>query len=235
MVDWGFEGPYHAQDDIPQVRVPEGWHAWWLIGNPLGEPGVAEHFRPEFGPKYAREFPYRVREGAAALAMYNSYATHHAGVWARVPVVAGQEIRFSVWAHIWTGAGSGDPPVSDGDRYNYAVSVGIDPHGGTDPLSDEVIWSDELAYEAWDEYHQLSVSAVAQAAYVTVFTRGRCKWRVLHNDSYWDDARLEGSSSVQPPPLPPIGEIDYERLAAALDQVAAGYIAAARIVRGQDE
>jgi len=54
-VDWGFEGPYAAQDGIPQVQVPSGWRAWWVEGDPCGE-GVEGHYRPETGPVHARDF-----------------------------------------------------------------------------------------------------------------------------------------------------------------------------------
>jgi len=70
----------------------------------------------------------------------------------------------------------------------YWLSVGIDPYGGTDAFSEEIIWSNGIEY--YDEHAQLSVTAVAQADHVTVFTRAAPKYCVQHNDSYWDDACL---------------------------------------------
>ena len=85
------------------------------------------------------------------------------------------------------------PPIGDAQhdaRTNFTFWVGIDPTGGTNPLSGSVVWS-----QGWHIYNgyvqELSVQTVAQSGTVTVFVRSRTKWPFKHNDAYWDDARLD--------------------------------------------
>jgi hypothetical protein len=74
-------------------------------------------------------------------------------------------------------------------RTNITFWVGIDPHGGTDPNSGNVIWS--KGYHIYNGFVQeVPVEATAQAGVVTVFLRSHTKWPFKHNDAYWDDAQL---------------------------------------------
>ncbi|MBC7261589.1 MAG: hypothetical protein H5T63_06215, partial [Chloroflexi bacterium] len=78
---------------------------------------------------------------------------------------------------------------------NYRVYVGIDPTGGTDWASSNIVWSEPaMQYNTW---MQLSVTAVAKAGTITVYTRGQPEFRTQFNDSYWDDACL---TIVRPQP-----------------------------------
>lgn len=88
---------------------------------------------------------------------------------------------------------------------DYAASVGIDPYGNAPdafsaPLPDTIVWSDPIldvdtrSYDAdgnpVDDWVQLTISTIALADQVTVYTRGQPEFRTKHNDSYWDDACL---------------------------------------------
>jgi hypothetical protein len=70
------------------------------------------------------------------------------------------------------------------------LRVGIDPYGGTDPFSANVIWSPEKP--AFDHWVQFSVQAQAKGSAVTVFTHSRAEWDYtrVNNDVYLDDASL---------------------------------------------
>jgi len=118
--------------------------------------------------------------------MFTLYSTHTAGLYQRVAVPEGTELEFSIWVVVWSS--SQDNPHYSTLPGKYWLSVGIDPYGGEDPYSDQIIWSDRI--ERYDEHVWLSVTAVAQADHVTVFTKAAPEWCVKHNDSYWDDARL---------------------------------------------
>lgn len=89
-----------------------------------------------------------------------------------------------------------------GDYYAYA---GIDPYGGVPasfgaPPPDTVVWSEPVldrdtrgtdsAGHEIDRWVQLTVSTVAQADHVTVYTKGAPVYRTKHNDSFWDEASL---------------------------------------------
>ncbi|MEN6478645.1 MAG: hypothetical protein ABFD20_03285 [Anaerolineales bacterium] len=96
-----------------------------------------------------------------------------------------------------------------GDYYAYA---GIDPYGGV-PASfgsappDTVVWSqpvldrdtrgtDSAGHEI-DRWVQLTVSTVAQADHVTVYTKGAPVYRTKHNDSFWDEASLVATMAAE--------------------------------------
>lgn len=107
--------------------VANGWNLWYQDG-PGQEQGL--NHRPEYDAEDANlHGTRRIREGSYAQKWGKVYATHHAGVYQQVNVPAGSGLRLTAWAQSWSSA-QDDPGVSDGGQ--YAVSVGIDPTGGTD-------------------------------------------------------------------------------------------------------
>jgi LysM repeat protein len=89
------------------------------------------------------------------------------------------------------------------------MRVGIDPTGGTDAFSPNVVWSTPFdTYDTWGLY---SVETTAAGSTVTVFTRSTPHYGFEHNDIYVDDASLVevgagGGGNGQPvvvPPAPP--------------------------------
>jgi hypothetical protein len=71
------------------------------------------------------------------------------------------------------------------------LKVGIDPTGGTNPFSTNIVWSGEG--DSFDHFTQFSVEATAQSDVVTVFTHSRAEWidyPRMDNDVYVDDAAL---------------------------------------------
>ncbi|MEM4725242.1 MAG: SdrD B-like domain-containing protein, partial [Candidatus Hadarchaeum sp.] len=93
---------------------------------------------------------------------------------------------LSAWVQAWSSTDPNpDAVVSPG---NYRVYIGIDPTGGTDWSSPNVVWSaPRMEYNTW---MRLEVQAVAKASTITVFLRGQPEFRVQFNDSYWDDVCL---------------------------------------------
>jgi hypothetical protein len=100
--------------------------------------------------------------------------------------VKGSHVVFSIWVQVWSSSDS-DPNQCEGFG-NYAVSAGIDPYGGTNGTSGNIVWSDSVM--SCNEWIRLTVSTVAQADRVTVFTKGAPECRVHFNECYWDDAVL---------------------------------------------
>jgi LysM repeat protein len=85
------------------------------------------------------------------------------------------------------------------------MRIGIDPTGGTDPWSKDIIWSPEQ--DAYDKFERYEVQAVARSNKVTVFTHSRPENPMEHNDVYLDDAELvvvgggyTPQVTVNPPP-----------------------------------
>ncbi len=193
LVNGDFEGAF-TQREAPEIVVAYGWHAWW---NPDWRPeeGVeAGHgLRPEFKPDTERP------PSGTCQKFFSTYGTHDAGLYQRIRVGKGAEVTFSAEAYVWSS--SKDNLSKSEEDGLYRVAVGIDPYGGKDPLNDRVIWSGkpksgaeydgENETETNDRWTRLSVSATAKADVITVFLRGHAKWRVKHNDSYWDNCQLE--------------------------------------------
>ncbi len=196
LVNPGFEDGYSERLDPydpwkgPQgeLTIANGWELWYDNRDQCREGLCCYNFRPEFKPEdgYVHTDPQRVRSGQYAQKMFTLFSTHTAGLYQQVAVPEGSELDFSIWVVVWSSS-------QDDSHYStlpgkYWLSVGIDPYGGVDPFSDQIIWSDRT--EHYDEHVWLSVAAVAQADHVTVFTKAAPEWCVKHNDSYWDDARL---------------------------------------------
>lgn len=177
----GFEEPYVALNGDDTLRLAGNWQPWHVEG----EGPTANLAQPEYKPAPAN----RVRSGAAAQEFNTFFATHTAGVLQRVPVAPGTELRFSAFIYVWSSATFANPDVSE-DPNGVVVSVGIDPTGGMDATSPNVVWSSGAEY--YDEYREISVSATATGTAVTVFVRSKVdpEGFVGANNVYVDDAAL---------------------------------------------
>ncbi len=167
-----------------ELEVANGWELWYD-----NEPGTGcYNYRPEYKYEdgHIHTDPLRVRSGRYAQKMFTLFSTHTAGLYQRAAAPEGSQVKFSIWVMVWSSSES--DPYHSTLPGKYWVSVGIDPYGGTDAFSERIVWSDRI--EQYDEHVQLSVTAMAQADHVTVFTKAAPEWCVKHNDSYWDDARL---------------------------------------------
>lgn len=192
LVNPGFEEGF-SDRGAGEVSVANGWYPWWQDG-----PGQPEgyNYRPEYKPEDAARYGRRrIHSGNWAQKLFNTYATHNAGILQQVKVTAGSKLTFSAWVQAWS---SQDPnPDVVVDPGNYRVYIGIDPYGGTDWSSPNVVWSaPRMEYNTW---MRLEVKAEAKAGTITVFIRGQPEFRNKFNDSYWDDACL---TVVKPTPRP---------------------------------
>ncbi|MCL4869615.1 MAG: LysM peptidoglycan-binding domain-containing protein [Anaerolineae bacterium] len=203
LVNPGFEGPY--SDYVPNPPIPDcasgrcttaqmaaGWWPWW-VSQVSGDPDWKNRM-PEYKPAEA-PFTNRVHGGARAQQYFTFHSTHTAGLWQRVNVPANARLQFSIWGHAWSAAD--DEPFS-----NYPTPVnmriGIDPTGGTNPFSPNIVWSGTA--NAYDYYVLFSVEAQAQGDAVTVFTYSAPIEARKHNDVYWDDASLTVIGAGVPAP-----------------------------------
>ncbi|NLX36374.1 MAG: hypothetical protein GXY68_06780 [Chloroflexi bacterium] len=189
LVNGGFEGGFSARGD-DWLQVADGWTPFWQDG-PNQDEGYNR--RPEFRPEDARiHGNRRVREGNLAQKMDTLFGTHHGGIWQQVAVPAGSRLTFRAFGQSWS-SNEDDPAVSK-DSGRYEMSVGIDPTGGTDWTSGNIVWSPRNGTP--DQWVELVAQATAQSSTITVFIRGDVEYPVKHNDAYFDDACL----TVQTPP-----------------------------------
>jgi LysM domain len=213
LVNPSFEQPFYKQccqvnnefvqfkpnSPIDEVQIPNGWNAWWREpDNSLDSrtpvscdlPGVSKNFctafhRPEY--RDAAFYVNRIHTGNSAQKMFTFWSIHEAGMYQRVTnVKAGQLLEFSAYLQGWsTNVPSG--PVSQGQQ-SMNLRVGIDPFGGTDAFSPNIVWSP--AGDSYDVFTRFSVQATAAGNAVTVFTSSRPIYPLIHVDVYTDDAAL---------------------------------------------
>jgi LysM repeat protein len=175
----GFEEPYLTINNDPTLRVANGWQPWSL---PQGS-SSSINARPEYKPAPSN----RVHSGNAAQEYNTFFATHTGGVYQRIPVAPNTELRFSIFVYVWSSATFTNPDVSE-DPNHVIVNVGIDPNGGTDGTSPNIVWSADA--EFYDQYRELSVTATSRSTAVTVFVRSAPQGFVGTNNIYVDDASL---------------------------------------------
>lgn len=185
----GFEEPFIDQGGEPVRMVAQGWSPWNLPRTDA---------MPDFQnrqPVYAlaTEDEPHIREGEMAQLMYNNtWYTHVGGVFQVVEdITPGTELRFQVYAHIWSSSFS-DREKSEGDG-NVVFQVGIDPSGGTDPASNNIVWSIAPPQPQYDNYRAYSVIATSTSDSVTVWVRSIVNDPVEYSYIYLDEATLSAT------------------------------------------
>jgi LysM domain len=207
LVDGDFEvpAPWPWQDGIGEVQVAPGWRAWYLDKAPDYVKAPSNCFdskagygcywmRPEFRDNVAASFENRVHGGVRSQKYFSFGRMHEAGLYQRVGgIKPGSTVRFSIYIQAWqcyeidkcgrNGTHSDQPA-------DMHLRVGIDPYGGDNPFSGNVVWAPEM--EAFDRWVEFAVQAQAKADTVTVFTHSRPEWgwARVENDVYLDDASL---------------------------------------------
>ncbi len=192
---------YSAPPNMPidEVQIPNGWNAWWREpDNSAGSqtpvscdvPGVATFACTAFHrPEWRDAAPYvnRIHTGVSAQKMFTFWSIHEAGMYQKVTnVKRGQLLDFSIYIQGWSTDVAGSPTSHGQQSMNFRV--GIDPTGGTDAFSPNVVWSPTA--DSWDTWTKFSVQAVATGSSVTVFTYSRPVYPIIHVDAYFDDAAL---------------------------------------------
>jgi LysM repeat protein len=221
LVNPGFESPYSKQcchedpnflpnTPIDEVQVAQGWSGWWLQPDlDPAHPGSCENkpapcvawHRPEWREANCGAVCLnRIRSGSNAQKYFTFWSVHDAGMFQQVSGIRpGALLRFSVYMQGWsTNAAYG--PSDRAQQMN--MRVGIDPTGGTNGFSSNVIWS--APNDVFDDWGLYTIEAVARGSTVTVFTRSTPVYPVQHVDVYVDDASLVvvGAGASQPASAP---------------------------------
>lgn len=198
-----FEGDYSAyippggHPDCPagvcnSAQMAPEWTPWWRSHNPADPPWII--VMPEWKPaSSAFTDPVRVRTGDKAQQFFSFFATHEAGFYQQVAVEPGREYCFSIWAHAWS-AEDDDDAYSGPEDGILNQRIGLDPTGGTDWQSSDIVWGD--ARIQYDFYGLFEVAATAESSTMTVYVYSQPTYAVKHNDTYWDDASLSGMEGL---------------------------------------
>lgn len=202
LFNGGFEGTYVAP--IPgrdNINVAQGWFPYWVQGSPE-ENAQGYKVQPEYKAAFTSDFPYtRVRSGAQAQQYFHSFATFIGGIMQQVTVPRNARLRFSAWGQAWSCLHFEDcPNATSVNPSPMNMRIGIDPTGGTDWTSPNVVWSPYA--NPYDAYQLFTVEAVAVGTRVTVFLYAAPEYRNDDNDVYWDDASLIVLGPPSPTPRP---------------------------------
>ncbi len=183
-----------------EIYTPQGWVTWWQEG---------EFGRPECKviPNEApfNQNPVRIYQGYYAGMCFTFFRKQNSGYYQVVRNIApGTVVEASYAAHAWS-CGE-DTTTSCGDPYAFYFRVGIDPNGGTDPFSPNIIWSQPYYY--YDKYGIVGPiqATVGPGGTVTFFTNFYGKWPNKHNDAYADNMSLKvvaTGTPATPTPEPP--------------------------------
>jgi hypothetical protein len=194
--------------DEGSVYTPRGWHVWFR--HKEGKLAVPE------GRAASGTNPERMRSGKNGYVLFTVGQNHDSGLLQQVPVEPGIRIRFSAWAHAWSNhndpentslyphpddscwsEGVGYDPffslvgehLEDSRAENITFWAGIDPLGGRNPFSNNVVWG--KGAHIYNAYAQVPpIEATAKSNSVTIFMRSQARYPFKHNDAYWDDAKL---------------------------------------------
>jgi hypothetical protein len=216
LQDGGFEwaAPWPGQDGQGTVQIAQPWRAWWVGRPPTSVPkpyncADAKDYGcywavPEFKDVQKLAYAYRVHGGLQSQTYFTYGRMHWAGLMQKVGnIQPDTRLRFSVYleawmCYEWLDCDYGKVSDKPSDMH---LKIGIDPTGGEDPFSPNIVWSPEQ--RAWDQWVQFQVEAVARSDTVTVFTHSRADWDWArkNNDVYIDDASLVAlgvAPTVQP-------------------------------------
>ncbi|MBN1249747.1 MAG: LysM peptidoglycan-binding domain-containing protein [Anaerolineae bacterium] len=195
---WDPNASWPFQDGIPEVQVCPGWHAFYVDVAPEGVTAPTYWKRPEFRDVKSAEYAYRVHDGFLAQKYFTFGGQHIAGLYQQVTgIVSGTALRFSIYMQTWSCMAGDEWNVCPTGAMSNSPSpmhtrVGIDPYGGTNPWSPNIVWSAEI--DAYDQWTLFSVDAIAQAGTVTVFTHSYADWFDsvfrMANDVYIDSGSL---------------------------------------------
>lgn len=204
-VNTGFDEEAMEQGAV-EVVVPDGWTAWWRTGPidcgiyqrldttglcpALEEPNLS-YRRPEFTviPGSGRWLdPPRVVGDGQAARFFCTYGICEAGYLQQVRVTPGAVYTLSAMVHAWCTQNTADVYHSHtgtrDEQLNCELALGLDPSGGINPLSPDVVWTAVYAYDVFAEVVTPPVRATGQV--MTLYLRGRSLWAVRHNDFHFD-------------------------------------------------
>ncbi len=183
----GFEEEFATGEGDALIEVAENWIPWHREPESDNAP-TWQLLQPEFlSARATDEFSY-VHEGENAQSLRSFYATFDGGLYQQIAEVETNSwLRFSAFAWVWSSVTDDrEQSERDGDVF---VQVGIDPGGGTDPASDDVVWS-EISYEIYDSWREYVVVTQAADEDVTVFIRALANEPVRNTQVWFDQTRL---------------------------------------------
>ena len=206
----GSFGPYLGRGR-GDMNIPAGWEVW------LGQATDTAQFYNRGDKVYA--FPHRgpgpsVPEGAAVLNFDGSYVQFNAAIFQTVNATSGTAYQAEAQSQVKACTPpSGIREFCGSDSASGAKTrIGIDPNGGNDPNSAEIVWSGWLEpHDLWDRQ---VVSATATGSQITVFIFATQGQPYANNGVWIDDVKLTvggagGAAAAAAPAATPTPAFQY--------------------------
>jgi LysM repeat protein len=185
LTNGNMEGGFSARDGV--TGVPLGWGFVKIAGK-------VDADRQAFAP-YAYSAP-------TFWTMRSTYSTFQAVGYQPVSgVTPNVTYRAGAYVWVWTCNDAQWSCIpSNAPRFSHQESgararIGIDPLGGNDPNSGNVVWGPWV--QSFDKYTGITIDAVAKSTNLTVFLMVDSGQAMAFNEFYWDDAFLQ---AVTPAP-----------------------------------
>lgn len=175
----GMEQPY-AGMGLPNQTAPVPWRLWTTGTQVTSFPHIDKT---------------QIHGGAAAWNINKGFQVFTAGGYQTVSGIGvGSIMRASFYGLVYTCNNEATSCLNgSGQRISDQVSgasikVGIDPSGGTDPNSSQIVWSSPTP--AYDNWTAVTVDAKACNTSVTIFLYATQALPMALNNVYFDDASL---------------------------------------------
>lgn len=170
-------------------QAPNGWQVWATTEAPSSD---------------YHQFLPQVRSAPGAWIQRGGFINWTAGGYQTAGVSVGKTYRFSIYAFQWTCndnefSCTGPEGRSSDKSSNMVAKIGIDPTGGTDPTSGNILWGPPA--QPWDAYQAITVDAIATGGSMTVFTYSTSTTALFFREILWDDASLVELGEGQGNPL----------------------------------
>ena len=194
LVNPGFDAGFSVRDR-PDAVVGRGWSPWYDVAQTGGLTA------PSFAPRRWDEALLVVPFGTWLQELGSDVVPHIGGLWQQVRVPADVQVQASIWGYAWSS--SGDQALVSTPPGTYAMTLGLDPTGGSDPRAPTVAWTAPVT--ATDRWVPLAIDVVSPGPRVTLFVRGQPLVPLKHMVSRWDGAclRVAGGAFAPRAALPP--------------------------------
>lgn len=175
--------------DYLTVSEEVAWvYASWVSKRPFPEPPLPLYTQPIYeaaNPLYPDQIanPQHIYAGLNAVRQRTEGTPFDGGLRQTISIPdSNGTITFEAWGLVETAVDAA-----------MTLRLGIDPTGGDNPDSPDVVWS---AVDAPGDFTQLSVSVPAQGSTATVFLRGTLESADVPGTAVWDSAVIQNGSGV---------------------------------------
>jgi hypothetical protein len=173
--------------DFLAISEEEAWVvASWVTKRPFPEPPLPLYVQPVYeatNPLFPNQIanPDHIYEGLNAVRWWSEDTPFDAGLMQTINVPdPNGTITFEAWGLAETAASA-----------DMFLQIGIDPTGGDNPDSPDVVWS---AAAAPTGFTQFSISVPAQGSAATIFLRGTLNTADVPGTAVWDSAVVHPSA-----------------------------------------